>query len=149
MPIVRLTKHFEIEMAHALKGYDGACRFIHGHSYKLEITIKGEVINDTSSPKNGMLMDFKDLKKIVKTHIIDIYDHALVFQENYDQEVEDLLARKDQKLVYMPVPPTCEHLVVTFAEVVKKFLPAHITLHSAKLYETATSFGEWYESDQN
>ena len=135
-------------MAHALKGYDGACKFIHGHSYKLEITIKGEVINDASSPKNGMLMDFKDLKKIVKTHIIDIYDHALVFQENYDAEIEELLARKDQKIVYMPTPPTCEHLVVTFAELVKKYLPNHITLHSAKLYETATSFGEWYESDQ-
>ena len=148
MPIIRLTKHFEIEMAHALKGYNGACKFIHGHSYKLEVTVKGELINDPSSPKNAMLMDFKDLKKIVKSEIIEVYDHALVLQENYDEETEALLAKKEHKVVYMPAPPTCEHLIASFAESIKNKLTSHIKLHSAKLYETATSFGEWYQSDQ-
>src|SRR5690606_19438176 len=102
MPVIRLTKMFEIEMAHALKGYDGLCKYIHGHSYKLEVTIKGTPINDHTNPKNGMVMDFKDLKKIVKEHILNVYDHALVLEKGFDDDLITVLAKRNDRTVYTP-----------------------------------------------
>ncbi len=71
MAKIRLTKKFHFEMAHALKGYDGLCAHFHGHSYYLTITIIGEPICQNEHPKNGMIMDFGDLKKMVHEEIID------------------------------------------------------------------------------
>ena len=62
MSIVRISKEFNFDMAHALLGYDGLCKNIHGHSYTLVVTVTGAPVNDVNSPKNGMLIDFKDLK---------------------------------------------------------------------------------------
>jgi 6-pyruvoyltetrahydropterin/6-carboxytetrahydropterin synthase len=72
MTKIRLTKEFDFEMAHSLLNYDGLCKHIHGHSYKLAVTVIATPNYDKSSPKRGMVMDFGDLKKIVKQKIIDI-----------------------------------------------------------------------------
>ncbi len=55
---------------------------MHGHSYQLYVTIIGEPINDSSHAKNGMVLDFGDLKKIVNQEIIDVFDHATVLNKN-------------------------------------------------------------------
>src|SRR6056297_364927 len=142
---VRLTKEFSFEMAHALRHYDGPCRNIHGHSYKLYVTIFGEPINDTNNPKHGMLMDFGQLKKLVNEEIVNLYDHALVVAENDERldEMEGLF----ENIIASPYQPTCENLVADFAAKINKRLPKGITVHSIKLYETATSYAEWYASD--
>lgn len=75
---VLVTKIFTFEMAHALLNYDGDCKNIHGHSYKLHVTILGKPLQNKEHPKNGMVMDFKALKTIVKAKIINPFDHALV-----------------------------------------------------------------------
>jgi len=77
----RITKEFKFECAHALTGYDGKCSHIHGHSYKLRVTVKGKPIDDPKSPKFGMVLDFNDLEKIIKENIIDKFDHALRFKK--------------------------------------------------------------------
>ncbi|HIR32642.1 MAG TPA: 6-pyruvoyl tetrahydropterin synthase family protein, partial [Candidatus Coprenecus merdigallinarum] len=82
MPTLRLTKEFRFEGAHALTGYDGKCRHIHGHSYILYVTVKGTPSNPDGTPKSGMLIDFTDLKQIVNDHIIDIFDHSLILRES-------------------------------------------------------------------
>ncbi len=64
---IRISKEFQFEMAHALYGYNGPCKNIHGHSYKLCVCVIGDVIKDETNAKNGMVMDFSDLKKIVQT----------------------------------------------------------------------------------
>ena len=79
--MIHLTKIFRFEAAHALMGYDGRCRNIHGHSYEMRVTIKGMPIIDDNNPKNGMVMDFGDLKKIVNEEIIDHYDHAFIIND--------------------------------------------------------------------
>jgi 6-pyruvoyltetrahydropterin/6-carboxytetrahydropterin synthase len=78
MDLVRITREFPFEMAHALWNYDGPCRNIHGHSYRLFVTVSGKPLNDPASNRNGMLMDFSELKAIVRTTVIDQFDHALV-----------------------------------------------------------------------
>ena len=80
--MIRLTKEFKFEMAHALYGYDGLCANLHGHSYKLLVTVRGGVKNE-EEPKQGMVIDFSVLKSIVKSLIISKYDHSLVLNANH------------------------------------------------------------------
>ena len=97
--VIRITKEFKFEMAHALKGYDGLCRNIHGHSYELLVTISGYPISDSNSPKLGMVMDFGDLKQIVRSTIVDVYDHALVLNNTYPKELIDNLGKNFEKVI--------------------------------------------------
>lgn len=145
MPVLRITKEFRFEGAHALPGYDGRCRNLHGHSYIMYVTIKGEPLNGTSSPKEGMIMDFKQLKAIVNDNIIDIYDHALVLRKNAPLAEE--LSYQYNNVVTVDFQPTTENLISHFADVISKALPPHVELYSLKLHETAGSFVEWYASD--
>ena len=82
MSKIRITKQFSFETGHALYGYDGKCKNVHGHSYRLDVTVIGQPIDDTSNVKYGMVIDFKDLKKIVKEEVVDVFDHATVFNKN-------------------------------------------------------------------
>ena len=139
--MVRITKEFKFEMAHALHGYDGLCKNIHGHSYKLCVTVKGEIKNDNGNPKDGMVLDFDILKSIVKPEIINKYDHSLVLNANSPHSEIDLSAF--EKVFFLPYQPTSENLVTDFALKIKSKLPQEIELYKVVLSETATSFAEW------
>ena len=139
--MVRITKEFKFEMAHALHGYDGLCKNIHGHSYKLCVTVKGEIKNDKGNPKDGMVLDFDILKSIVKPEIIKKYDHSLVLNGNSSHAEIDLSAF--EKVFFLPYQPTSENLVTDFALKIKSKLPEGIELYKVVLSETATSFAEW------
>ena len=146
---IRITKQFNFETGHALYGYDGACRNVHGHSYKLFVTIIGSPNNDSNNVKYGMVIDFKDLKKIVKNEVVDVFDHATVFNKNTPHnELALTLHKSGHKVILSDYQPTCELLVIDFANKIKKRLPENISLHSLKLQETESSFANWYESDQ-
>ena len=143
--MVRITKEFKFEMAHALHGYDGLCKNIHGHSYKLYVTVKGEIKNDSGSAKDGMVLDFDILKSIVKPEIINKYDHSLVLNGKSPHSEIDLSAF--EKVFYLPYQPTSENLVTEFALKIKSKLPREIELYKVALSETATSFAEWHSKD--
>lgn len=147
MSKIRVTKLFTFEMAHALWNYDGACRNIHGHSYKLYITIIGEPTSDLSSPKLGMVMDFGDLKTIVNEEIVSKFDHSVVIGV---QSHHKFLANVEQmfdKYYVLEYQPTCENLVSDIAKRIQKRLPEKVSLFSVKLAETATSYAEWFALD--
>jgi|LGOV01.1.fsa_nt_gb 6-pyruvoyltetrahydropterin/6-carboxytetrahydropterin synthase len=149
MKRIRLTKEFGFELAHTLYGHDGLCKNIHGHSYKLFVTIIGEPITEVDSPKQGMVMDFSDLKKIVKDEIVDRLDHALMVNNKtaHINIQEALSGIVPLRIVDVPYQTTCENMVFDFAERIKNRLPENIALHSIRLYETATSYAEWFASD--
>lgn len=147
MTQIRITKEFMFEMAHALWGYDGPCKNIHGHSYYLYVTITGEPLNDPSSPKNGMVIDYSVLKKIIKENISDPLDHALLLNaDTPHKELENLKSMFDN-IVLVPYQPTCENLLIDFTSRIQKLLPKGIKLFSLRLSETATSYAEWYSVD--
>ena len=137
MATIRLTKEFSFEAAHSLEGYDGACREIHGHSYRLFVTVKGKPECDVESPKLGMVMDFGDLKKIVYENIIDKYDHALVLNEK--AVFENSL---NTKLIRTSFQPTCENMLIYFYQILNDKLPRGVRLCKLRMYETATSYAE-------
>lgn len=149
MSKIRITKQFSFETGHALYGYDGKCRNVHGHSYKLSVTVIGKPITDTTNVKFGMVIDFGDLKRIVKAEIVDKFDHATVFNKNTPHvELAEELKSRGHHVILVNYQPTSENMVIDFAEKIKKHLPEHIELHSLKLQETESSFAEWYASDQ-
>lgn len=146
--IVRLTKLFSFEAAHSLEGYDGACREIHGHSYKLYVTIKGTPNSDECDPKLGMVMDFRDLKQIVNEQIISPFDHAFVLRRTEENSrLYEMLRDRFERIVLVEFQPTTENLISEFARRLQRHLPENIKLHSLRLHETETSFVEWFEQD--
>ena len=148
MSTIRITKQFTFETAHALYGYDGKCKNVHGHSYKLSVTVIGKPITDTSHVKLGMVIDFGDLKKIVKEEIIDPFDHATVFNKNTPHiELAQELINRGHDIILADYQPSSENMVIDFAGKIKARLPKNIELHSLKLRETETAYAEWYASD--
>jgi 6-pyruvoyltetrahydropterin/6-carboxytetrahydropterin synthase len=148
MSNIRITKQFSFETGHALYGYDGKCKNVHGHSYKLSVTVIGKPISDNSNVKFGMVIDFTDLKKIVKEEIVYQFDHATVFNKNTPHiELAHELQSRDHHVILVEYQPTSENMVIDFAQRIKNRLPNGIQLHSLKLQETETSFAEWFQSD--
>ena len=146
-PTIRITKEFKFEMAHALKGYDGLCKNIHGHSYELFVTVSGHPISDENSPKLGMVMDFGDLKKIVRETIISVFDHALVLFDKMPEALIEELTKHNKRLIILDYQPTSELMIVDFAHRIKKRLPENIQLKYLLLRETVTSYAEWYAEE--
>ena len=135
---IRVTKEFSFEMAHMLEGYDGPCSEIHGHSYRLFVTVAGTPCSDPQNPKYGM----------VGGRIVDVYDHSLVVRRTADNgELIRTLAARFGKLQAVEFQPTCENLVTRFAETIAAELPRGVELFSLRLHETATSYAEWFASD--
>ncbi|WP_373073882.1 6-pyruvoyl tetrahydropterin synthase family protein [Zeaxanthinibacter enoshimensis] len=148
MEKIRVTKEFTFETGHALYGYDGKCRNVHGHSYKLSVTVIGEPITDQDHVKLGMVIDFGDLKKIVKEEVVDPFDHATVFNKNSPHiELANELESRGHKVILAGYQPTSENMVLDFASKIKKRLPGNLSLHSLQLRETDTAYAEWYASD--
>ena len=148
MAVIRLTKEFSFEAAHALEGYDGPCREIHGHSYRLFVTVKGTPEPAPQSPKCGMVLDFGILKRIVNEEIVSRFDHALVLKtSDAGEELFRILSARFGNIVTVDYQPTCENMLGDFAARIAARLPEGVTLHSLRLHETATSFAEWFAED--
>ena len=117
---IRITKHFDFEAAHALHGYDGKCKNIHGHSYQLYVTIIGTPIEEKDHPKKGMVLDFGDLKRIVKQEIIDVYDHSIVLDKTSGHiELAKRIADYSHRMVLVDYQPTSEMMLIDFADKIK------------------------------
>jgi 6-pyruvoyltetrahydropterin/6-carboxytetrahydropterin synthase len=150
MSKIRITKEFSFETGHALYGYDGKCKNVHGHSYKLSVTVIGIPIADRDNVKFGMVIDFSDLKKIVKEEIVDHFDHATVFNQTTPHiELANELIDRGHHVILVDYQPTSENMVVDFAQKIKDRLPKNIELHSLKLQETETSYAQWFAADNS
>lgn len=147
--MIRITKIFTFETAHVLYNYDGKCKNMHGHSYKLFVTVKGNPIDDINNVKNGMVVDFGDIKKIVNAEIIDVWDHSVLVNGNSPHhELGKDLENKGHKVIFCNYQPTCENMLYEIAEKIKHQLPETVTLAYLKLHETENSYGEWFAEDQ-
>lgn len=148
MAVIRLTKEFSFEAAHALDGYDGPCREIHGHSYRLFVTVRGVASVDERDPKCGMVVDFGVLKRIVGEQILSRMDHALVLRGCADNAaLRSALGQRFRNIVVVDYQPTCEQMLDDFARRLRARLPEGVELFSLRLHETATSYAEWFAGD--
>lgn len=139
---ITVTKRFTFEMAHALHGHDGDCAGIHGHSYILEVTLTGTPLNEPGHPKDGMIIDFADLKPVVKARVLDHYDHAIVLHEA-DAPVSTETKGPWRRLHSTRWQPTCENLLLDIVDRLRSAFGASVRLHTVRLQETASSWCEW------
>ena len=146
-PVIRVTREFTFEMSHVLRNYDGPCRNVHGHSYRLFVTISGTPVNNPDNPKNGMVIDFSELKKIVLDNIVNKFDHSVVVSNDFDNVKKDMMSKTFGNMVIVHYQPTCENMVADFAAILRQKLPEGVKLNNLKLYETAKSYAEWFASD--
>lgn len=140
-----ITKIFHFEAAHALNGYDGKCRNIHGHSYEMRVTVKGMPLNEPGNPKNGMVIDFHDLKAIVNQEVIEKLDHSFIIGNNMPKDFVEITKQNFDKVVELPYQPTTENMLADFAQRIKHRLPQHVDLYSITLQETRDNIAEWRE----
>ncbi len=146
MAKLKVSKHFDFEAAHFLPHYHGKCERLHGHSYKLIVTVEGEV-----DPHSGMVIDFVILKKIVKERIIEKLDHYLLndFMENPTAEntvvwmweqltpFSEILEQENSNNT---LPEEAEKIMKDSKKPHKKSVPTDVKLIELKLWETATSW---------
>lgn len=149
MSKIRITKEFKFEMAHALWNYDGLCKNLHGHSYILRVTVIGQPLTDKDNPKFGMVMDFGDLKTIVKEEIVNRLDHAVMLYKDSPYKQIEALPQMGDRLEVVDYQPTCENLLIDFADRIRPRLPNGVKLCALRLHETGNSYAEWYASDND
>ncbi|ASU34003.1 6-pyruvoyl trahydropterin synthase family protein [Mucilaginibacter xinganensis] len=142
--MIVITKIFNFEMAHALDGYDGACRNIHGHSYELHVTISSVKADDTCFPAPGFIIDFKELKQLVNRAVIEKFDHKLVLSRGYLSKFPAL--KTLENLEILEAEPSVENLLLYSKQAISEMLPPTLTLQRLKLYETKSSYAEWLAS---
>ena len=147
MKKIRVTKVFTFDMAHALFGYDGPCKNIHGHTYRLSVTLIGEQILEENNPKEGMVIDFTDFKRIVKENVIDVFDHTLVLKNDTPHSKIKGLSDNFERIIYSPYQPSCENLLLDMLDRIQNHLPGNVEIKNLRLEETPTSYAEWFKED--
>ena len=144
MPTVKVTKVFTFDSAHYLTKYHGKCEKLHGHTYKLEVTLEGKV------QENGMVVDFALFKNVVKKYVVDILDHKCLndFLDNPSSENlviwmwEQLtpFAQKLESEVENPNLPEQLKKFITEGDIEKIEGNSEVVLKKIKLWETPTSY---------
>lgn len=143
------TKVFQFDCAHMLSGHLGLCQNLHGHTYKLEVeAISAEptaVISE--GPSAGMVEDFSDLKAIVKEHIVDVFDHAFIFNQGSpdmcEVQIADTLRAYGKKVVNFPVRPTAEQMAIAFLNTLAvETQRKTYQVVRVRVWETPTSYAE-------
>ena len=132
-------------MAHAIFGYSGACKNIHGHSYELQVTVTSGEKGQSFIPAPGFILDFKELKQIVTSTIIQLFDHKLVLSRDYLAKIQDL--HSQENLLIWEAEPTAENMLVFIQRILRENLPPAIRLAELKLYETKNSYATWINTD--
>lgn len=134
--MISITKKIEFEAAHRLSNYDGPCKEIHGHTYKLEVTVTGPIQDDTD-----MVLDFKILKKLLSETVLKHFDHALILKDEPGNR--QIFGAYQGKIIWMDHEPTAERMLVWIASSLSTLLPPPTSLESLKLYETSGSYASW------
>lgn len=134
--MIKIGKEYHWEMSHRLQFYNGLCKNIHGHSYKMILELEGEADDD------GMLLDFYKIDEIVKP-ILNEYDHSFVIYKN-DIEVLQFLTENGFRSIVLDFNTTVENLAKHFANLLKsKFSQfENIDFIYIKIYETYDAYAE-------
>ena len=142
--MISVTKIFRFETAHAIYGYEGPCKHIHGHSYVLHVTVASSAADkDNYIEKPGFVVDFKVLKKIVQEAIVERLDHKLILSKEYLATKPTL--KNEENLDVWEMEPSAENILFFSKQKIGTALPKNIKLVKLRLYETADSFAEWQE----
>lgn len=141
---MKITKIFTFDASHMLDGHDGKCQNLHGHTYRLEITVADGLIQ--GGAKDSMVMDFTDFKAIVKRELLDGFDHAFLYDGGNERETQiaTLLEGWNMKTMRLDGRTTAENMSMMMFSRLKQ---AGLKVCSVKLWETPSSCAEYEGED--
>jgi 6-pyruvoyltetrahydropterin/6-carboxytetrahydropterin synthase len=145
---MEITTRMEFDTGHRIPNHKSVCKNLHGHRYAIEVTLKGKINSNTNESDFGMVMDFKDVKELIKNNIVDQWDHAfIVFKE--DQVILDFLNNLDNhKTIIFPLVPTVENMALVAMEKLKSIFKEKygklILPIKVRLYETPNNWADAY-----
>jgi len=144
----RIKRFVETDTGHRVPNHKSKCKHMHGHRYRWEAVIEGDVVQKSGVSEEGMLMDFSDISKILETYIHDIVDHSFIVYENDLLGIEALEVLGDEhRTLKVPFIPTAENLAKWAFEqvephIVSKYGQA-IQLVAMNVRETPKSWASW------
>lgn len=143
---MEITTRLEFDAGHRIPNHNSQCRNLHGHRYVIEITLNGNIITKEETSENGMVMDFSDVKRIAREHIVDRWDHAFLVYKN-DQVVLDFLnSLPNHKTVIFDQVPTAENMAteafIILQELYQDTYGNQLKLSRVRLYETPNSWAD-------
>ena len=136
-----LKVEHSFDSAHFLYGYEGKCRNIHGHRWKVEVEIKAENLIQNGQLR-GMVVDFGDIKKDVKK-LLDYYDHALIIEKNtLKAKTLECLLDEEFKVIEIDFRPTAENFSFFFYKEIEK---KGYSVKKVTVYETPNNSATYSE----
>lgn len=139
--MLKVTKIFRFELAHAIHGYEGLCKNIHGHSYILHVTVGIKNNSDQYLPNTGFIIDFKDLKRIIREAVVSPFDHGLILSEEFLTHHPEM--RSMSNLHVWKMEPSVENILLYIKREIENKFPNQVELMKLKLYETSDSYAEF------
>ena len=147
---MKITKIIQWDMGHRIANHRSICKGLHGHRYKAEICVEGDLVEKKDVSEEGMVIDFADIKKTAQKFVQEELDHAFMVWEKDIELLEFFKNSKGHKPVIVPFTPTAENVAAyIFNQLKDKFTDVFKTglhLQSVKLWETPSSYA-LYEAD--
>jgi 6-pyruvoyltetrahydropterin/6-carboxytetrahydropterin synthase len=145
----RIKRYIETDTGHRVPNHKSKCRHMHGHRYRFEAELEGDVVQDSGVSEEGMLMDFSDVSQILTVYIHDVVDHAFVVYEKDEQALQALSVMDDgHRTVIVPFIPTAENLAKWAFEQVEPHISSaygnRLRLVAMHCRETPKSVASWY-----
>ncbi len=141
-----ITTRLEFDAGHRIPNHKSSCKNLHGHRYAIEVTVTGPIHDDSKSSDFGMVIDFSDVKKIIKDLVVDRWDHAFIVYQDDKEIVNFLNTLPNHKTVIFPVVPTAENMasqayLILSIEFNKRF-NHQLKLKQIRMYETPNSWAD-------
>ena len=125
---MKIGKVIQWDMGHRVLNHRSICKGLHGHRYKAEICIEGELIQESGTSEEGMVIDFADIKKTAQKLIQEVLDHAFMVWDKDEELLEFFKHSKGHKPVIVPFTPTAENVAVYIYHILKdKFSVSAVT----------------------
>ena len=144
----RIRRWVETDTGHRVPNHKSRCKNMHGHRYRWEVELEGEVVTQGGSSDEGMLMDFCDVSEILNRHIHDLVDHAFIVYAGDNEAIAALSQLGDgHKTLIVPFVPTAENLAKWAYEQVEPHIKTSygnaLRLHAFHVRETPKSWATW------
>jgi len=149
---MRITRRLEFDAGHRIPNNLSACRHLHGHRYALEVTLAGDVIETRGDPREGMIMDFAEVRAIAQRELVDAWDHAFLVCRADTPVLAFLATLPDHRTVVFEAPPTAEHLARAAFDMLDKAYSDtygnHLKLARVRIYETPNCWADALPADR-
>lgn len=148
---VIITRRLEFDAGHRIPDHRSLCRHLHGHRYAIEVTVSGDITRMDGDPRNGMVVDFSEIKSLIKELVVDRWDHAFLAYQGDSAIIAFLNTLPDHRTVVLDVVPTAENLAQKAFDLLAAPISAlankALQLENVRIYETPNCWADAKRKD--